>query len=361
LVRTLARCRSCGIPGTLAENMDWLPGGMIILKRMNGIRLIMLDAWTLKALYDEITAKIEPEIFYLREKGATRYIVGRLLSGTTGKISRYDEVKSKIMEVVENLAILTGMGRIELERYTPQTVALLIRKPLNLNLVTAAIAGVLEEIDKCFYEYIHSDIGESDYRLTLNVSNGGEYDRDSYDWLSDKPAEIRDVRVLGCCEYCGMPTALRDFEWDELRGIVGTGVAGRRVGLLPYYSFMAIKMMANELDADKSSRFIEETVYDVTIRQLESGIVDAYGGANTSLTSRGDGPNDNTWDVLHVRGWGVIDEAWIGTQEWRISVVNPIDVSLVAGWLRALYTFAMGKEPRLGVAQNAFGAQYVME
>jgi hypothetical protein len=42
----------------------------------------------------------------------------------------------------------------------------------------------------------------------------------------------------------------------------------------------------------------------------------------------------------------------MGDEGWRVTVINPVDNALIAGWLRALYTVAEGREMRVRVKED---------
>ncbi len=362
MVRSLTRCRSCGLPGILAENVDWRPNGTIMLKRLKRIRMVMLDASTLKGLCNATTLEKGLEIFYVEEKNATRYIINKLFSSVICKISRYDAMKKEIMELIENLSLLMGTGRIEVERYVPsQMLVMILKNPLNLHLVTAGIAGIIEEIDKCPYSYSHCDLGDNVFQLILEAADEGAFDKDSFGWLATEPPMDKNVRILDRCNQCGLPLAAGGFRWDELRGVVEAGEEWRRLGFLPGYTLAIMAKMAAGSGAREDGGLLEEAIYSNTLMQLEAGMGDAYSGVDTVSSLGKVGPSSDTWDVLQVRGWGVMEKARIDAKQWRVTIMNPVDKAILAGWLRAIYTIAVGKEPRLSLLQNAFKLQYVLE
>lgn len=361
MVQSLARCRSCGLPGMLSENVDWPSNGTMLLKRFKGMRMAMLDAAAMDRLYEGITAEEGPETFYRMEKGATRFMAGRYLSGLKGKVSRYGVIKKRVLEGMEELSLLLGMGRIEMERFTPaQGGSMLLRKPINVQLLTAGITGVLEEMDRCLYRPGHESQGENTFRLRLDAAEGGDYDRDFFKGRPLGSPAIANGGKLGRCNTCGLPSALRGFRWDEIYGVVEAGAAHRRLALLPLYTLAVMGVMAYGRKGYGTRGLIEEAVYSSTLERLEGGESDAYDGENPG-TLKGGIPAEGTWDALQVRGWGVASGFQAEGKGWRVTVTNPVDVNLLAGWLEALYTFAREREPRISVAEEPSRVNYLLE
>ena len=362
MVQSLDRCRSCGLPSTLAENMDWPSNGTVILRRFKAIRLAMFDAVTMDRLYDGLTAEEGPEAFYRMEKGATRFMTGRFLSGLKGRVSRYGVVKKKLLEVMEDLSVLLGMGRIEVERFTPaQGGSLLLREPFNLHLVTASIAGALEEIDRCPYRPDHTSLKKNAFRLLLEVATKDDYDTDSFKGLPLISLAIGNGGKLDRCDNCGLPAALRGFRWNEIYGMVETGTGNRRFAFLPLYTLAIMGEMAVGKKGHGTRGLIEEVAYTSTLERLEGGENDAFDGEGKPVIQRDGVPVEEAWDGLQVKGWGIAAGFQADGDGWRVTIINPVEVNLLAGWLRALYTFAMGKKPRLSVTEEASRAQYVLE
>ncbi len=60
-------------------------------------------------------------------------------------------------------------------------------------------------------------------------------------------------------------------------------------------------------------------------------------------------PGGDPARLFSLKGWGRIDEAHRKEAGWLIGVFGPIDGGIIAGWLRALYTIALGKNPDLSL------------
>jgi hypothetical protein len=91
---------------------------------------------------------------------------------------------------------------------------------------------------------------------------------------------------------------------------------------------------------------VEEAVYRTTVRSLQDGADDAYEGGDLPPDAGG---NRRMCERMSVRGWGEVISSRFDGGEWRIEVADPVDDAIIAGWLRAIYTRAMGREPRLEV------------
>jgi len=364
VVQTIARCKSCGLPIMASENMEWLPDGTIMTRRLKGVRLVVLDqemtARIMGALASQERGDLKAQI-----KGATRYVVGKMFSGLIGKLPRYDVVKKRLLEAMEGFSLLLGMGRMEVERLAPaQEGRILLKKPFDLCLATAVIMGVLEETDRCFYAFEHEREGRSDYRLTLEAVEEGAYSPDPFAWLPIQYQGRKGSFDMERCRDCGLPLAVREFVWDELSGTVNIGGGRCRVGFLPWYITAVMAHMAGCEEAGGYAALLEEASCLSALSALQSmegGAGNAYIG-EPDLWKRPHGDKRRlAGEVLAVRGWGMVEEFEMGAREWKMTVKNPVDAALVAGWLRALYTFTLGREPRLKVTEDIDVARCVLK
>jgi hypothetical protein len=63
---------------------------------------------------------------------------------------------------------------------------------------------------------------------------------------------------------------------------------------------------------------------------------------------------------LASRGWGRIASFDSGEAAWRLEVLNPLDVSLITGWLRAIYCFKNRKQPRISFEEEGAAARFIL-
>jgi hypothetical protein len=361
LVQTIARCRSCGAPAITAENIAWRPNGTIMARRVRGVRLLMLEQDMLCGISDGLSEG-EPDDIYTQIKGATHYLISKMFSGWIGKISRYDKIKKKVLEVMEDFSLLMGMGRIEVEKFTPsRSGSMLMRDPFELLLVTAVITGVLEEIDRCSYNCSHTSLGKGDFRLKVEAVEKGDYHGHSFAWLPLRYSGVADSVSMERCRLCGLPLALAEFRWDELHGVMDAGEQGRRVGILPAYLMSVLASVDNAKKKSDRAGVIEETAYSITLHGMQGGIRDAYDWHSDLNSSREEELQKYVADVLPLRGWGKLDDFRINGHKWEISIVNPIQPALLAGWLGALYTVAVGGKAMLSVDEKDYRARYILE
>lgn len=350
MVQTLARCRYCGLPGKVAENMVWYPNGTIVLRRSKGLRVAILDIETMRDIHAALEAEMGADALWVTVRNATRFITGKSLAGLKGKLSRYGVIKKRVLEAIEDHSLLLGMGRIEVEKFTPAMGgAMLLRRPFDIEIATAGITGVLEEVDHCPYKYGLSEGGEDSYRLLLELAEVDDYDAQSLRGIPFFMRATTGGEKAAVCNQCGLPSSVAELQWDELYGTVDAGAGGRRVAFIPGYIISALTHHKSASDEGRCRRLVEEAVYVSARRSFEGGPADAYEGER--LLPR-EGSSSAAWERLRVRGWGAVVEESIAEEGWRVTVLNPVDKALIAGWLRALYTVTVGREAQVEVREE---------
>lgn len=359
MVQSLSRCKSCGLPEELAKKVNWGSDGTIRLKPFKRARLAMIDIQSIDIFYDKLAAANILDAFCLDVKRGMRRLTAVLLSGIKGRITRYGPMKKRMLELIEESSSILGIGRIEIERFSPgQSGSLLLVKPFNSHLVSAGLIGILEELDKCSYAHALSAVTENTYRLELSVE--GAYDKDGLiGELQLKNGAAGGRKPRGACELCGSPSWLTEFIWDELYGIVEVGPDERRICILPVHSVPSIGAISRQ--PDDPLRLLEQSIYESTMNGFEDGMTDTYEGGEWLRDLGRVGPVRETWEVLGRRGWGMIGEARQDGGIWQVEVIRAIDAGIIAGWLRALYTIAMGKEPNISHSYEADTIRYILQ
>lgn len=346
MVQSLARCRVCGLPSKLAEGLEWSPGGIILLRCAKPLRLVLLDEGTSRAIQQALEERLTWGACLIAETDAVRAAVSGVLTGLKDRLSRYGAFKKKTLEALEEHSLLLGLGRMELEKYTPgQGGAMLLRRPFVLGMTTAVMAGVLGEMEHCSHESTLQDVGENDFRLVLEAAEPGENQ-------THRPGDEDMRMVAGAygeyrsrCRQCGLPAQVTGLRWDELYGSIQAGTGGRRVALLPACLLDAFAYLEGGGQGEREG-IVQDAVFRTTRAVLQGGSSDAYEGVDLLPVENAAGA---LRDNAAMRGWGDVNMASLNGGDWRIEVVNPIDDALIAGWLRAIYTVAVGREPRLSV------------
>jgi hypothetical protein len=356
MVQTLARCRSCGLPGKLAESLDWSHDGAIVLSRRKSIRLVLLDQDTMLRIHAAFDAEMGEAFFIQTLKDATHLMTANVVTGLKGKLSRYGMAKKRTLEAIEDYSIILGMGRIEIEKFTPVVQgSISLRKPFDIWVITAGVSGVLEEMDRCYYRSEYSESSSGDYRLVLEARETEDSRAKSVRDYAFTPTAIKAMGRQESCQLCGLPTSVAGLRWDELYGTIDAGPGGRRVAFLPAYILEALEDLDSGMVGDNSRGIIEEAVYESTLSSLEDGIDDEYGGKEELA---GNGDSAPAWSVMSMRGWGTVTESAVDRDVWRATVLNPVSEALIAGWLRALYSFTVGRNPRMDISKERSMASF---
>jgi hypothetical protein len=120
----------------------------------------------------------------------------------------------------------------------------------------------------------------------------------------------------------------------------------KRVAFIPCYTLAALKKTAG-YNENEVAEIMENASYSSTLEQLK----------------KAEDPDriEGLVDGLPVKGWGQAGAFDIEEETWRVTVINPLDVSLITGWLRALYFFEMNRKPRISVTEEELTAGFVLE
>jgi hypothetical protein len=346
LVQSLARCRDCGLPSKLAEGLDLSPDGIILLRGARPLRLALLDQDAARRIQTSLEERLTQEACLQVEVEAVRAATSRDLTGLKGRLSRYGALKRRTLEALEDNSLILGLGRIELEKFTPgEGGAMMLRRPFTLGITTAFVTGVLEEMDSCSYGIALEAADGKDFRLVLEAMGPGDGGKQrAVDTGSNKGASTGQGNG-DRCRQCGMPSTMAAWRWDELHGSIQAGAGGRRVALLPACILDAFAQLESGGGKTRAG-VVEETVYSTTMESLQNGAGDAYEGEELPPAASG---AMALCERIRARGWGEVISNRLNGTDWRIDVVNPVDEALIAGWLRAIYTVAMGREPRVEV------------
>jgi hypothetical protein len=281
------------------------------------------------------------------QKKATRYVAGKVLKGAKARIIRYSVVMKRALETMERYSLLLGMGRIEVERIKIEAGgSLLLKMPFNRYLLSAGIMGVLEQIEDRAYTHQLSQMEEEAFRLNMDVCEDDDYEIGDFEWLDLLSSSAEGGDELERCRQCGAPSYLDSYKWDEIYGVIEDTRQGRRMAFIPSYTLEALKRAAGYNENDVAE-IMENASYSSTLEQLKNE--EDTAGIEELI------------DGLPVKGWGQAGNFDTEAETWRVTVINPLDVSLITGWLRALYLFEMKREPRISVAEEELKAGFLLE
>jgi hypothetical protein len=314
-----------------------------------GVRLAVIDKDLYDRLYRAFSQRESPGngLVFENQKKATRYIAGKVLKGAKARIIRYSVVMKRALETMERYSLMLGMGRIEVERIKIEAGgSLLLKMPFNRYLLSAGIMGVLEQIEGRAYTHRLSQMEEETFKLIMDVCEDDDYEEGDFEWIHLLSPSTTGGDHLERCEQCGAPSSLDSYDWDEIYGVIKDTRQGRRLAFIPCYTLAALKKTAG-YKPNEVAEIMENASYSSTLEQLKNAEDPA--GIEELI------------DRLPVKGWGQADALAAEEEAWRVTVINPLDVSLITGWLRALYYFEMNREPRISVTEEELTAGFVLE
>ncbi|MFW6113892.1 MAG: hypothetical protein ACOC78_03105, partial [Actinomycetota bacterium] len=159
------------------------------------------------------------------------------------------------------------------------------------------------------------------------------------------------------CASCGLPVGLRGFVWDELYGVIREGPRGKRNVFIPSF----IISVMEDLENRDGVHILEREAYDYAMESLRRDGKDRTASKQESIDI---GVIDDPGDFLErvgLWGWGYVEKAALEGSSWKVTVSNPLLVALIAGWLGALYTITMGREPLIEEFKEEGRANFFLE
>jgi hypothetical protein len=328
--------------------VEWLPGGTMAFKRLTSVRLAIIDQQFYHRLYEALTREPpgEDRMFESQRK-ATRYVSGTVLKGVKARIIRYSVVMKRALETMERYSLLFGMGRIEVERIKIEAGgSILLKMPFDRYLLSAGITGVLEQIEGRAYTHQLSEIEDDTFKLDLDACEDDDYREVDFESMGLLAPVTAGGEGLSRCKQCGAPSALDSYNWDEIYGVIEDVRWGRRLAFVPCFTLTAVRKAAGYSEQEVAEA-IEKSAYSSTLEQIEGG----------------EGPSgiEELVDELPVKGWGKVTALETGEVNWKVMVFNPVDVSIIAGWLRAVYLSEMNSEPRISAMEVDDSVEYLLE
>jgi hypothetical protein len=320
------------------------------MRRARKLRLALIDERTMLGILASLEEELGEQSCLEAISNATSAVTAIFAAGLKGELARYGTVKRRALEDIEEYSLLLGMGRIELEKLTPgEGGSMMLRQPIDLGIVSSAMKGTLEAMDRCSYDCIAADLGDSVFRLEFRADEKDSFEGERKVYALSYNRQSAVHVGLETCKTCGLPASLAPLRWDELHGSIEAGVGGRRVAFFPAYILEAFAALERPTKARGSAGIVHDAVFASIKGSLDDGADDAYESpadhAAADLIK-------NTRDKMVVRGWGAVSGGKMGEDGWRVDVTNPVDDSLVAGWLRALYTFMNGRETRVKIREK---------
>ena len=181
--------------------------------------------------------------------------------------------------------------------------------------------------------------------MTIEAEETRERERKRAHYVLPQPDTVAGGKDMQACGRCGMPLPVAGLLWDEMYGTIQAGIGGRRVALIPAFILASLERLGDGQAG--TGGVIEEAVFDSVRSSLEKGFDDFYESA--ADIQRGAESGEIRYR-MNMRGWGAVTSCTMRKKDWRLEVLNPVSDTLVAGWLRALYTVAIGEEPRVVIS-----------
>jgi len=271
-------CARCGVPSFVVSELLWLDSGVIVQRKDEGHRLVLIECENLDPLFamvgEALGLSLEPLIIESRRQSAKDFVSKYLPDGFQGMLradpSLLDVAVAAQFESTRLMGM--GLGRMLERSYREDEgdYALVeIVEPFSLPLWIGNLLGGIEAMigGEWWFEYLEESPDRCVvrfFRSRHEVETGRVFERREYRYRAGNASLER-------CVECGAPAVLGRFVWELDRGFVGSVYTDRRVamngeaGLREVFSTLEEELgegVAREV-VDAQRRFIKGGFYSI--------------------------------------------------------------------------------------------------
>lgn len=341
----IRKCKVCGFPYWLARSLVWNDDGTITSKNRPDFRTLIIEADYLTEIFKKIEGVLGVSIQHIvfeAQRNAAKDVIDGNIDRARWAIRHVPGVRRLIISYFNRMASWTGQGYARTISYGKAGEgAAIIRNPFNRELMSAVVVGALESLGEEPYDYRWEKRGDDDVIVVEPTGEHPEFaERLTYTIPPVKPGSRRYER----CPGCGVPTLLKDLEWQENEGLLIDARNGVRMVILEVYTTgVVLRELARELGEDIYPVIVEAQRHfslDHIRREFLSG-EGAAGGFDREALYR------DVLDSIALRGQGNPVKREIDDGRLTVTVENPFDEHILAGHLSALYELAEGRKPQV--------------
>lgn len=338
----MRKCKVCGYPRDLALITEWNENGTILDKNNRlGFRSIIIEADFLT----EFTERIEEQlgvpiqhIVYEAQRNSSIEVINSILGRAPAFVTRIPGVKRLVVSLFCRLSVFFGMSYAKVVSYQPGVRGeALIRNPFHREMMAAVVVGAFEALEKKPFSHTWKKAGGDDIIIIEPEPSRPEIaQRLTFTVAPTRPGHCS----TDLCSRCGMPLAYRDLQWRQDEGMIMDTRRGVRMMLLDIYAPMVVvRELASEL-GDEIYPMVVQAHKAFSLRHLREEFLPS-GKAEDLDTEVLYGEVFNT---IILRGQGNPVGHSMEGGKLTVTVENPFNEYLLAGYLSALYELAEDKE-----------------
>jgi len=336
------RCRGCGFPLWLSRLIRWNDNGTITLRMREDFRALLIEADFLTRLFGAIQDELDlpvGEMVFAAQRDAARNVIDVDLSGPFS-VARWGPLRRLTVRVFDRMATWCGQCYSRTKTYRPGSFSEgIIRNPFNRELMAAIITGAFESLEGKPYRHRYERRGEVEF-IRVEPDPGRELVKNPPPIRPLKPGARRTER----CSRCGTPLALRDLKWMEEEGIIMDIRKGVRMVFLDFYATTVVLEELSRKLGESFAPIVVDTQRAFFLRHIWEEFLCERRRPEPL-------PPGELYrlalDTMALRGQGNPVEYRLEGGRLEVTVENPFDRYLLAGFLSALYECGEGRVPRV--------------
>lgn len=320
----IAVCRICGVPRHISKQIMWRDNGTMAQRRNPDHRSVFLESDNIDAVFRETGAMLGQSIEHIvtesRRRSAADYLE-HFIPPAVKSLVRLVGLKPVIRRLTA-LSRILGYGDLELTsmRWRGEDddyMALRVRDPYSMPLICGDVAGAVQVFDGRELLVAYEQRTPLEYDLLAHPTRRVRELQDRLEW---KAYACKEGHVeLSRCPDCGVPEALRRFDFNLEKGIILSEKGGRRM--------VGIGAAALEAVFDELERELGKDIPAVVVEAQRRFII----GGSYSCEEIESGSRLRS--QLAVKGLGNLMEYELGEESMRCRIENACLPSFMAGTL----------------------------
>ncbi|MDD3717376.1 MAG: hypothetical protein PHP28_01780 [Actinomycetota bacterium] len=232
-------CPECGIPEPFSQGQTWLNNGDVVQGVNPEARLGFVECEILDPLFanigEIIGVSIEGMVVNITSRGTEKYM-SNLIPASIKDMVQAKQMDPRIfLDNIMTYCHVIGFGRYEFvgtryERDEDDYSITRVEAPFSVPEAAGGIAGVASALVGGEHAVSYREVSPGLFEYTTRWT---EYPEVLVEKLQTLPYRHREGDMeMERCATCGLPKALRDYDWHLDRGLIVNGRTGRRMAVL---------------------------------------------------------------------------------------------------------------------------------
>lgn len=335
----IRKCRTCGFSYWLTRIVTWHDNGTLTWKHAPDIRLVIIRSDLLSNVFSHLEDRLGLPIAHIvfeAQRNAVAAGIDAMLTPFPFSLGRVGPNKRLVVRAFCRLSLWMGTAYARAILYRPgREGQAILRNPYNRDLMGALILGAFEALERKPFAHEWKKVdGDDVIRVTAAAKKPEFSERLQYTQVAAKPGG----HALARCPSCGAPRDLGSLQWHEDEGTITDTGNGVRVNFLDGGTpGIVFRELERELGTDIYPLIVEASVDSFREQSQLSPTYAAAAGTEPSADVFGE-----YLSFLPTYGQGLARDIAYSGGELKVSVDNPYDRFLLAGYLAALYDKAVG-------------------